>query len=71
MVVIFLKNNVIAILLKNLRKQPIGCLRLHHSIQLERKIRETKSTAEERLSLTKTKPEDCGFILEWSRYHRF
>jgi hypothetical protein len=55
------------------QKQPIGCLRLYRSIQLERKIRERRSKVEERLSLTETKAEDGGLILgsglEWSRQY--
>jgi minichromosome maintenance protein 10 len=60
---------------KTFSMKPMACLRMNHATQVQRKIRETKSRAEERLLLTEKNPEDGGLVLgsglEWSRFPRF
>jgi hypothetical protein len=60
---------------KSFSMKPMACLRMNHPLQVQRKIRETKTRAEERLLLTEKKAEDGGLVLgsglEWSRFPRF
>jgi rubrerythrin len=57
---------------RSFSQKPIGCMRLHHNIKVERKMKETATIAEQRTTLMEKSVEDGGLKLgsglEWSRY---